>query len=92
MEDGAQALEAWAAQTWDLVLMDVRMPVMDGLEATRRIRAREQAEGLAPTPIIGLSADAMAHQVEALLAAGMDAHVAKPIDAARLYGVIEKVV
>ncbi|HMO42738.1 MAG TPA: response regulator, partial [Phenylobacterium sp.] len=73
-------------------LMDVRMPVMDGLEATRRIRAREQAEGLAPTPIIGLSADAMAHQVEALLAAGMDAHVAKPIDAARLYGVLEKVV
>ncbi|HMP63605.1 MAG TPA: hypothetical protein PKA17_11135, partial [Phenylobacterium sp.] len=58
----------------------------------QKTRAREQAEGLAPTPIIGLSADAMAHQVEALLAAGMDAHVAKPIDAARLYGVLEKVV
>jgi CheY-like chemotaxis protein len=69
--------------------MDVRMPVMDGLTATREIRARELAQSRRRTPIIGLSADAMAHQVDELLAAGMDHHVSKPIDVSRLYGVLE---
>ena len=87
--DGAAALAAWEAGDWDLVLMDVRMPVMDGLAATREIRAREQAQSRRRTPIIGLSADAMAHQVDELLAAGMDHHVSKPIDVSRLYGVLE---
>ncbi|MEH6675855.1 ATP-binding protein [Phenylobacterium sp.] len=87
--DGAAALAAWEAGDWDLVLMDVRMPVMDGLAATREIRAREQAQSRRRTPIIGLSADAMAHQVDELLAAGMDSHVSKPIDVSRLYGVLE---
>lgn len=89
--DGAQAVDAWASAPWDIVLMDVRMPVMDGVAATREIRAREAAEARPRTPIIGLSADAMAHQVEELLAAGMDGHVAKPIDVARLYGALEAV-
>ena len=87
--DGAAALAAWETGDWDLVLMDVRMPVMDGLTATREIRAREQAQSRRRTPIIGLSADAMAHQVDELLAAGMDHHVSKPIDVSRLYGVLE---
>jgi len=87
--DGAEALAAWESGEWDLVLMDVRMPVMDGLAATAAIRARERREGRRRTPIIGLSADAMDHQVDELLAAGMDSHVSKPIDVTRLYGVLE---
>jgi len=87
--DGAEAVAAWEASEWDLVLMDVRMPVMDGLAATAAIRAREQSQGRRRTPIIGLSADAMDHQVDELLAAGMDSHVSKPIDVTRLYGVLE---
>ncbi len=87
--DGAQALEAWAAGDWDLILMDVHMPVLDGVAAVREIRAREAAEGRRRTPVIALTANAMTHQVDELLAAGMDLHVAKPIDAARLFRAIE---
>ncbi|MBW0152122.1 MAG: response regulator, partial [Phenylobacterium sp.] len=89
VSDGAAAVAAWEAGEWDLVLMDVRMPVMDGLAATAAIRARERSLGRRRTPIIGLSADAMDHQVNELLAAGMDSHVSKPIDVTRLYGVLE---
>ncbi|MGQ3016599.1 ATP-binding protein [Phenylobacterium sp.] len=89
VSDGAEALAAWEGADWDLVLMDVRMPVMDGLTATAAIRAREMSQGRRRTPIIGLSADAMDHQVDALLAAGMDSHVSKPIEVSRLYGVLE---
>ncbi|MDZ4317252.1 MAG: response regulator, partial [Phenylobacterium sp.] len=89
VSDGAAAVAAWEAGEWDLVLIDVRMPVMDGLAATAAIRARERSQGRRRTPIIGLSADAMDHQVNELLAAGMDSHVSKPIDVTRLYGVLE---
>ena len=88
VENGAEVVDAWAGGDFDVILMDVRMPVMDGLAATRAIRAREDATGRPRTPIIGLSADAMAHQVEELLAAGMDDHVPKPIEVARLYAVL----
>ncbi len=87
--DGAAAVAAWEAGEWDLVLMDVRMPVMDGMAATAAIRGRERSLGRRRTPIIGLSADAMDHQVNELLAAGMDSHVSKPIDVTRLYGALE---
>ena len=85
VEDGEQAVvheyvAAFAAQPFDAVLMDLQMPVMDGLAATRMIRAREKTLALPPTPIIALSANAMVHHVEAALAAGASAHVAKPID------------
>ena len=82
--DGAEALEAWAREPWDLILMDVQMPVMDGPTATQEIRRRERALGRARTPIIALTANAMAHQVADYRAAGMDAIVAKPIDVTRL--------
>ncbi len=88
--DGAAAVSAWEAGAWDLILMDVRMPVMDGLAATREIRAREAALGRPRTRIVGLSADAMAHQVGELLAAGMDGHVPKPIEVAQLYDALEE--
>jgi CheY-like chemotaxis protein len=89
VEDGAEAVAAWRARDWDLILMDVHMPVLDGVGAVRAIRAEETATGRRRTPVIALTANAMTHQVNDLLACGMDLHVAKPIDAAALFGAIE---
>ncbi|HEX2559115.1 ATP-binding protein [Phenylobacterium sp.] len=88
VENGREALGAWQAEPWDLILMDVQMPEMDGVEATAAIRAAEQASGRPRTPIIALTANAMTHQVAHYLARGMDGHVAKPIDATSLYTAI----
>lgn len=89
--DGAAAVQAWEAESWDLILMDVQMPVLDGVAATRTIRARELETGRPATPIFALSANAMAHQVAGYVEAGMDGHVAKPIEVARLFEVIQAV-
>ena len=83
-EDGQQACDAFARESFDLILMDLQMPVLDGLSATRTIREMERSSGDAPIPIIVLSANAMTHQVEESLQAGADAHMPKPIDAAAL--------
>lgn len=88
VEDGALAVEAWESAPWDLILMDVQMPVMDGVSAVREIRARERASGRRRTPVIALTANAMVHQVAELKAAGMDDHVSKPIKVARLFEAI----
>jgi len=82
--DGAQALEAWRREPWDLILMDAQMPVMDGIEATRRIRAEEAGSGRLRTPIIALTANALSHQVAEYVACGMDQVVAKPLEVSRL--------
>jgi CheY-like chemotaxis protein len=91
--NGEEAVAQWEKQDWDLILMDVQMPVMDGPEATRLIRAREAASGRARIPILALTANTMAHQVDGYLADGMDGHIAKPIDAETLFrsilGVLE---
>ncbi|HEX2818543.1 MAG TPA: ATP-binding protein [Phenylobacterium sp.] len=87
--NGREAVEAWAREPWDLILMDVQMPEMDGPTATGVIRARERAEGRPRTPIVALTANAMAHQVTEYLQAGMDDFVAKPIEAGRLYTVVQ---
>jgi signal transduction histidine kinase/CheY-like chemotaxis protein len=87
--DGAAALEAWRCADWDAILMDVHMPVMDGPAATRLIRQAEAATGRRRTPIIALTANAMAHQVAQYLAAGMDAQVTKPIEAGRLFEALQ---
>jgi CheY-like chemotaxis protein len=84
VEDGALALEAYTKGTFDLVLMDVQMPVMDGLAATRAIREIERSTGRARTPIISLTANAMASDVRRSLDAGSDSHVAKPVRPDRL--------
>jgi signal transduction histidine kinase/ActR/RegA family two-component response regulator len=86
--DGVEAVAAWEREHWDLILMDVQMPTMDGIDATWAIREREAASGRARTPIIGLTANTMSHQVDEYLAAGMDDHVGKPINANRLFEAI----
>ena len=87
--DGAAALDAWRGanrddRPFDLILMDMHMPGVDGLEAARRIRAAEAADGIARTPIIALTANAFAEDREACLAAGMDGFLIKPLDRERL--------
>jgi signal transduction histidine kinase/ActR/RegA family two-component response regulator len=89
VEDGAQAVEAWSVGDFDLILMDIQMPRMDGIAAARTIREEETRAGRARTPIIALTANAMAHQVEEYFEAGMDGHLAKPVDMAALYSAIE---
>jgi PAS domain S-box-containing protein len=79
--DGVEGVEAAHRRTYDLILMDVQMPVMDGLTATRRIRAAETGRR---APIIAMTANVLPEQVAKCLAAGMDDHVGKPIDAHRL--------
>ena len=80
----SQAVAAFTARPFDLVLMDMQMPGMDGLTAIRAIRALEAARGAIPTPIVMLSANAMSEHKDEALAAGADVHVAKPITAASL--------
>ena len=87
--DGAEAVEKWlaartAGQPFDRVLMDLHMPGVDGLEATRRIRAAEAEHDGARTPIIALTANASIEDRDACLAAGMDGFVIKPLDRERL--------
>ncbi len=86
VSDGAQAVEAAAAGRYDLILMDVHMPVMDGLDATRTIRAMAGAVG--QTPIIALTANVQPEQVLRCRDAGMDGHVGKPIQLSELLAVL----
>ncbi len=84
-----EAIDAWRGGGWDMILMDIQMPGMSGVEATRQIRAAEAAEGLLRTPIVAVSANAMQHQMDEYHAAGMELHVAKPIQAQALYAAVQ---
>ena len=88
--NGQQAVEMMAAEHFDVVLMDMQMPVMDGLSATREIRRQEAAEQARPTPIIAMTANAMDGDRELCLQAGMDDYIAKPIDAEQLYAALAR--
>jgi CheY-like chemotaxis protein len=77
--DGAEAIQAEASGHFDVILMDLHMPRVDGLTAIRTIRAAEAARSAPPTPIVALTADALAEHVAATRAAGADFHLAKPI-------------
>jgi len=88
--NGRAAFEAWRDGAYDLILMDIQMPVMDGIDAARAIRLAEAENGRPRTPIVALTANALSHQVDEYLAAGMDGHVAKPIEIAKLYEAISR--
>ena len=86
-DDGEQALAALEIAVFDVVLMDIQMPVMDGLEATRRIRQDRRFQDL---PIIAMSAAALASDRAACEAAGMNDHLAKPMLPEQLLPVLER--
>jgi two-component system sensor histidine kinase/response regulator len=88
--NGAEALERIAAAAFDAVLMDCQMPVMDGFTATRRIRVLESSHGLKRLPIIALTANVMSEDRENCIAAGMDAHLGKPIEPGQLLEVLNR--
>jgi two-component system, sensor histidine kinase and response regulator len=90
-ENGQEALQALACQRFDLVLMDVQMPEMDGFEATRQIREIEAKTG-EHIPIVAMTAHAMKGDRERCLKAGMDEYIAKPVDAKKLTQLIERLV
>jgi len=85
VEDGAEAIRAWEEAEFDVILMDVQMPNVDGPTAARRIRRLETATGRARTPIIAITANVMARQMSEYIAGGMDCCIAKPIAAERLF-------
>ncbi len=86
--NGRVGVEAWETQSFDVVLMDVQMPEMDGIEATHVIRRQERESGQ-HVPIIALTAHALKGDRERCLQAGMDAYIAKPLRARSLLEVIE---
>jgi len=88
--NGGDAVARFQEGTFSCVLMDCQMPDIDGFEATRQIRAWEQANGLRPTPIIALTANALCGDREACLAAGMDDYLSKPLRAEDLCSVLSR--
>jgi CheY-like chemotaxis protein len=89
--NGREAVEAWRCGDFDLVLMDMQMPVMDGLTAIRHIREQERAHGRAPVQIHALTANAMPEHAAASREAGADGHLTKPITADALFRTVEAV-
>jgi CheY-like chemotaxis protein len=78
-DDGRAAVDAIARSVFDVVFMDIQMPVLSGPEATAIIRRQEAESGRRRTPIIAFSASAMTHQVREYITGGMDAHIGKPL-------------
>ena len=89
-KNGKEALTAWQRERFDLILMDVQMPEMDGFEATAAIREVERFKG-GHTPVVAMTAHAMAEDRQRCLEAGMDAYLSKPIQAQAVFEAIDKV-
>jgi PAS domain S-box-containing protein len=90
VSDGAQAVDAYQRADYGFILMDMQMPVMDGLEATQRIRELEIGSGRGRTPIVALTANAMMGTLERCLEAGMDDYLTKPLDISRLQDALDR--
>jgi CheY-like chemotaxis protein len=89
--NGREVLERFGADAYDLILMDVQMPEMDGLDATREIRGRERAARGTHVPIIAMTANAMKGDQEMCISAGMDGYVAKPVKKDVLFAEVTRV-
>ena len=89
-DNGAEGVKAWQEGRFDIVLMDLQMPVMDGLTATRRIRELERGQSARTTPIVALTANAMSGQLERCLEAGMNDFLTKPLEIARLHETLDR--
>ncbi len=89
-ENGEEVVALYKAESFDIVLMDISMPLMDGMQATALIRAFELETGKDRTPIIALTAHAMAGDRERFIEAGMDDYLSKPLDKQSLANVLEK--
>ncbi|MBF0318467.1 MAG: response regulator [Nitrospirae bacterium] len=89
-ENGVSAIEKFMSANYDIVLMDIQMPVMDGLQATEEIRRYEAVRGLKPTPIVALTAYALDDDIKKSLAAGCNTHLTKPIKKRTLLNTIVK--
>jgi CheY-like chemotaxis protein len=91
VSDGLEAVEAFGSSPFDIVLMDIQMPRMGGVEASRAIRELERERGMAPTPILAVTANVMNHQLTEYLQAGMDGVIAKPLQMTPLLSEIDRV-
>jgi len=89
--DGQEALQLLASQDFDLILMDIQMPVMDGVEATKTIRSAIDLGAQSNIPIIAMTAYTMPGDREKFLAAGMNDYIAKPVNKEELLAAIERV-
>jgi CheY-like chemotaxis protein len=92
VENGLEGVEAFTRDAFDVVLMDLQMPVMDGYTATRKIRELEAERGVRPTPVVVVSARTRPTDVRESLSAGADVHVAKPVDLARLLATMTRAI
>ena len=93
-ENGSEGVALFTASEtgqYDIILMDVQMPVMDGYEATRAIRASVHPDANS-IPILAMTANAFDEDRQKALSVGMDAHLAKPVDVERLFGILRKVI
>ena len=86
--DGEEAVRAYAQGAYDVVLMDIHMPKVDGVEAARRIRALQKERNAPPIRLIALTADALTHQVSTYLEGDFDDHISKPIRAEELFAAL----
>lgn len=89
-QNGKEALDILEHQSFDIILMDVQMPVMDGLEATRQIREREKQSG-GHVPIIAMTANTSPQDRQMCLQAGMDDHIAKPVEINKLFTALQRI-
>ncbi len=91
VQNGQEAFDTWKSGSWDVVLMDIQMPVLDGISATRLIRDEEKKLGSTRTPIIAVTANVMDHQIAEYYEAGMDGLVSKPINFGPLLEAMDRV-